>query len=779
MKRWVLVLALGGVAAAALWQWFPQQDDAATVWRYGMDRDQVIARARAIAAEFGVQAGGWQTGVISASSNLARETWKAFPASPVRDLIAPATVRIGARRSDTGEAVTLSLDSAGRLVRFTHTGSPAPATGMTDTARAVEALALGHAGRFTLRNRTSNADGRVAEVWDWTDPATRLSATIRVESRNGMITSAGRDVNPPDEFAQAVRERRLAANSVLAFGQIVLLWLGLPVAAGVFFWRLSRRRNHARLGVGIALLLIAPVALSWLMGREQDAALLRAIDENSGLWPALGLSALYQILLVSLWTLVYGAGIAVLVPGLRGSWVSLTLAARMRWNSRVLTGDALAGLLLAPVVAVCPYLLAALGAVPSASTEWLPASVAYQRFPWLGGLLAPAFSVDGCGVFAFLVPAAAALRGPAWLRWPIASSIAIALTAGARGFYRTSLGDELAGAAVLLVVYAFIFRVAGLFGLWWGLIGSAWLLQALAIPAHRTELLSAYAISAAVLAVWCRLAPEGAAQEAAGLLDPAREAQARSERERLLGEFSFARRAQQDMLPAEPPVVAGYEIAAHCQPAREVGGDFYDFRQLSDGRWLVCVADVSGKGVPAALFMTFTKGVLAAAARRYTRLEDIAAAVNRHFYRQAQRRWFVTMVLAALEESTGRVEILRAGHNPPLLVRNQESVWLQPPGMGLGLCGPGLFEVRCRCEEVTLAPGDSLLLYSDGLPEAMNTGRAHFGEDRVIQGAAAASAGARPLVSALMSEVSEFIGKAAPHDDITLVAIQAKTCQTV
>src|SRR5262249_20678868 len=155
-----------------------------------------------------------------------------------------------------------------------------------------------------------------------------------------------------------------------------------------------------------------------------------------------------------------------------------------------------------------------------------------------------------------------------------------------------------------------------------------------------------------------------------------------------------ARRAQQAMLPPIPAELGATSLAATCIPARDVGGDLYDFYPTGDGRYAIGVADVSGKGVPASLYMTLTKGFIAAAGSDSDDLLATLSQLNSHLYTAGKRKIFVTMALTFFSPEERRIELARAGHNSPLWRRAGlgESKYLTPPGMGLGLTSRLLFE---------------------------------------------------------------------------------------
>ena len=257
---------------------------------------------------------------------------------------------------------------------------------------------------------------------------------------------------------------------------------------------------------------------------------------------------------------------------------------------------------------------------------------------------------------------------------------------------------------------------------------------------------------------------------------PPPEVEIRSERQVLLTEFAEAREAQMGMLPARAPAIPGYSLAAVCIPAREVGGDLYDIIPFRDGKWGFCVADVSGKGVPAALYMTMTKGVLASEQRVTSDLRALTLALNERLHQAAQKKIFVTMAFARLDPVTRCVELVRAGHNPVLWRRSarNETIWLKPGGLGLGLVGNKSFQRSLATQAIEMEPGDTLVLYSDGLTEAENTRVELFGEDRlqdILERSQSASADA--LIQEILASVEIFKEGADPHDDLTLLVLQA------
>jgi phosphoserine phosphatase RsbU/P len=248
-----------------------------------------------------------------------------------------------------------------------------------------------------------------------------------------------------------------------------------------------------------------------------------------------------------------------------------------------------------------------------------------------------------------------------------------------------------------------------------------------------------------------------------------------SRRESLMREFSIAHRVQKQMLPDEPPVIPGCSVAASCQPAQEVGGDLFDFLKLPDGRWTIGVGDVSGKGVPAALYMTLTKGLLMATTQDSNDLVDIIGHVNHHIHAATEKKTFVTMALGAFDPDTRAFEHVRAGHNPIVWRRPADDATslLNAPGLGLGIVSDRLFRRGVKLDRLQLSAGDALVFYSDGVTEAMNADREQFGEERLMAAVKDADGlDAGGVRERIVERVREFLAGIAPQDDMTIVVLR-------
>ena len=247
----------------------------------------------------------------------------------------------------------------------------------------------------------------------------------------------------------------------------------------------------------------------------------------------------------------------------------------------------------------------------------------------------------------------------------------------------------------------------------------------------------------------------------------AKQQEVAQERERIEQELRVARMIQHALLPKSLPEVEGYEIAVYYQPAREVGGDFYDFLRLPDGRLGLVVGDVSGKGVPAAIVMAITRTMLRSAYHLGSPGE-ILQKVNDELFSDIPPNVFVTCLAAILDSTTGRLQYANAGHDPPF-VRHASGVGkLRATGMPLGLMAGMVYEQK----EINLEPGESVLLYSDGLAEAHSQHHEMFGFPRIEQYVGAQAEGAK-LIDSLLVEVERFTGEDwEQEDDITLLTLQ-------
>jgi serine phosphatase RsbU (regulator of sigma subunit) len=248
------------------------------------------------------------------------------------------------------------------------------------------------------------------------------------------------------------------------------------------------------------------------------------------------------------------------------------------------------------------------------------------------------------------------------------------------------------------------------------------------------------------------------------------------EKERLEEELRIARQIQMSLLPAQGASgLPGVRVAALCLPAAEVGGDYYDLLPLGATRMGVLVADVSGKGTSAALYMAELKGLVLSLSRIYDSPAKLLSEANRILAAHMDSRSFVTMTYAVVDTAARKMRYARAGHNPLIHfeARSGKTHVLTPAGLGLGLDPGDRFDRILEEAEVPLLPGDFFLFFTDGLSEAMNTGAELFGEGRlrrILEDSGRLSS--EELKERILEEVRRFVGDADPHDDMTLVVLK-------
>ena len=263
------------------------------------------------------------------------------------------------------------------------------------------------------------------------------------------------------------------------------------------------------------------------------------------------------------------------------------------------------------------------------------------------------------------------------------------------------------------------------------------------------------------------LAAQAAPALRVGQLVREQQAQA-ARRQRLAQELEVARLIQQNFLPKVLPTLAGWRIAAYYRPAREVGGDFYDVIVLPDGRVGFVVGDVTDKGVPAALVMSATRAILRAFATRLLEPGAVLERVNEHLCPDMPAKMFVTCLYGVLDPASGLLRFANAGHDVPYVKTAEGVVELRARGMPLGLM-PGMeYEER----EAVLAPGDSVLLHSDGIVEAHAPDREMYGFPR-LKDVVGQGAGGQALIDLVLSELALFVGPGAEQeDDITMLTLE-------
>jgi len=248
-----------------------------------------------------------------------------------------------------------------------------------------------------------------------------------------------------------------------------------------------------------------------------------------------------------------------------------------------------------------------------------------------------------------------------------------------------------------------------------------------------------------------------------------------NEKKRLDHDLEIARDIQRVLLPAEPPSVNGFEISGINVPARQVSGDYFDYIKVDEDRLGVAIADVSGKGVPASLIMAICRSVLRSQAAQNPSPADVLRKVNRQLYPDIKEDMFISMAYLILDHARNGVTLARAGHDAPLLYKraSQTVTPLKPPGMVVGIDSGNVFDRITGDFPVPLERDDCLVLYTDGVTEALDTDGNEFGVERTIQSVrASADNGAQAIIARLIDDLRNFVGSHPQNDDITLIAIR-------
>ncbi len=806
------LLAIGLLGWTAFLVLFPRLSPSAG-WSYAIDRQAARQRAAQTADQLGETVSESRIGVQAEERGRDSYFLSRFPDSPAAAFATPVLTSVRLEQENDG-SLTVRLDRSGRVFgieksrprgdnevyfgrQVIHIGPEG-----TDEApdQAVEEISLQAADRlirglladwvgadaqaFEPKGKTLRNDNEVLE-YNWhaaslSDENATPEATFVF--RKGALAEATLDVEYADSFDDEYSDRD---DSVNAFQILSVSLMILGILAGLVLYlvgSVDREIRHRQ--VVLSLLAIVPIyAVLFLWGSGWDEGVL---DGNVALEMAVTQLLFFVFGILPLWAVIWGVGYMLAVRFQAARVVTMDLFLKGLWRSRPVGRSLGWGVLLGGAAAAAPYVSAAV--IPGAEVASAETSLLSAPVPWLAALnfFAQGPFVGILFVFAYLAPLTSAyLKKRPWISGGLLLATGCIVLAAASEIAVSAWG-ALTCSVLIFLIASLLYRQVDLLAV----IMMAFTAQAagkahmlLVQPAEQLQVQGFLAFAgiglmgalAGGVAKWGRQVDmsqeisyrEAIAQRA--LLHK------RGERERLLAEFSVARKAQELMLPDKPPHIPGFQLSAACRPAREVGGDLYDFVPLEGGRWGIAVADVSGKGVPAALYMTLTKGLLRSVCEMSSQPDEIARSMNVHLHECARRKVFVTLALAVLDPSNGKALCVRAGHNPPVFRRsdNGETRFLYSSGIGLGLAGARLFDRSLTVAEVAMAPGDSLILYSDGITEAMDAQGQEFGDDRFreaigrLDGMAALEA--RDL---LLNEVKSFTGEIAQYDDITLVVLK-------
>ncbi len=244
------------------------------------------------------------------------------------------------------------------------------------------------------------------------------------------------------------------------------------------------------------------------------------------------------------------------------------------------------------------------------------------------------------------------------------------------------------------------------------------------------------------------------------------------EKQRLEEELSVARQIQIGLLPQSLPSLANFDFAAFIEPSRQVGGDYYDFIPVGGGRIGVVIADASGKGVPAALLIARMQAMMQSEVRFGKGVNEMMVSVNRFINESTSQDRFATCFYIELDDANRKTRYCNAGHNYPLLIRGDGRVeYLSTGGLLLGAFSDVTYETGVA----EMEPGDMLVMYTDGVTEAMDAGKNEFGEQRLADELIKLkSFPAEVVCSKIIKNVKQFAAGIGDADDMTLVVIKAQ-----
>ncbi len=749
------------VGAAILAAWFGEYWPA-TGWTV-LPRAQLVAKGRQLAAQFGLNVSDWKPYAIASVRKSLRRYGNG---------VSPLSLRVTYVAKQGGRAAEVGFDSAGvpDYWRAPHGFKP-PGQRLSEASAATAAfqiMAAAQAASYQGPVRSMGDDVEEEDyLWKKPTPAhTDLRNEIKVVTRDSVVTSVERKVylsTGDEEDSQAGDTQDywdvlggifglMCTVGFIAILSIYVLWLARKAVSHQFPMRVAG-----------AALFVMSVAMLWGAAWEN----MHSLSPHESL-------PVVNILFIALVLLGFVAVARGISANARPKWMTLEQLCLLAPLSKA-TGQSIgAGLLVSPLLVAVPFLLAGCGLFPHSWVRPNNVELLYSRAPLLDSLSIQT-DVYLIGFFGFALPVLERLIRLRWLRWFLVVPLGTLFFADQTRVVAGPLAAALAAGLLTFILYWFVWANFDLLAMVTLQLASGLLLSFLLLAQKGGTIWSLVAALAGltVVAYWFYRRGQTVVEGDPLASIPA-VAGFRAEREKLRAEFSLARRAQQDMLPPTPDI-PGYSLAASCTPSLEVGGDLYDFLRLPDGRIGIGVADVSGKGVPAALYMTLTKGLLASVTKDSAQLVPVVEEVNRHLHGVTRKKVFVTMALGFLDVEKRVLECVRAGHNPVVWRQAAKDLTtlVAPGGLGLGITASRVFSTQLKIAEMALSEGDAVVFYSDGITEAMNSGLELFGEQRLLSAVAKTdSLDAADTRDSILADVSEFLNGVHPQDDMTLVVLR-------
>lgn len=749
-------------------------------WGYRFDRGQAIALGRAQATALGVATAGWNA-YVSGDTNAELEYYKRrHPQDAAARALVAYSVNVVLASPDRQRSLSIELFPDGRVASWERREAGSKDWTMKSMHSAVDSafrqIAGADAGEYHPATEGAATKEGLRFTWERAGASADFQPTIDVIVQDGKVVHAETHYafsrQMKDEFDH--RDESMDWFN-LTYGSVTfVLWL---LAVVLYATGTIRKKVNQRFALTVsAVNFVSMVVAFWLgSGLEnlRSTEILRGPDEYFATVVGSG----YRLATSVLLALVAAGGGLFTAGALREKWWSLRLLMSGRAWSKQVGLPVSAGVLAAPLLAAIPLIAGAL--FPDAI--WKARETVVQLFNPHPILETYGFLLHPTSMMFF-----GATLGLLWkrvksvaLRFAILSPLAVILFIGFHDAIHAPTAAILLAGVLMAAAQIWLFLRFDLLTILTAQtsltminLAAPALLQPSAglqsIGFKLTGLLVAL-LGAGLVLLW--KAPDAAGEEEA----PPEPLGVQSQREELKAEFLIAQRAQREMLPSEAPSIAGFSMAASCTPAREVGGDLYDFLPLPQDRLAIAVADVSGKGVPAALYMTLTKGLLAATTQDDLELPAMLEQINAHLCTVGQRKTFVTMAVGILDPNTRTLEYARAGHNPIVWRRRAQGTTslLNTKGLGLGITAGRVFGRTLVVEKLGLESGDTLVFYSDGLTEAMNADLEQFGEERlvsVVEQVDQLPAGAAR--DRILGEVDRFLGGRPAQDDLTLVVLR-------
>ena len=797
-RQWFIIIALAIVGYATLPLLFSRYDPSSK-WGYELDRPQLIAQAKAISAQYLLETTNWSaTAEVNRERNFERylATRKNFSAFELA-LLSPLKTRVQLLSPDGQQRFIFDFSAQGQLLRFDSGKSQpkdateiAPAPSREAAEKIVAELLGTNRNLFSFVADSEPEKGVRKFIWSYVSPHDRaLKFNVEALVNGAGLKEFNLERNLPGSFQEELTRRDLASFALV--GSLKFILNVLCVLAALVFYFLGIRRkeiDHLAALIFFVAVFVLQIISNYLTGTLDDLAGGIYGDTTNRLILTVVPYILFVLISLGITLLMTGfwaSGEAISVKNRTGREAVFAALLRGQFFNRSVAATLPAGLLVGGFIAALPFLISVIGKLQTVPVEATSKDDLFaSRLPALAAI-SEAAALNTMNsyylllVFGFIAPLLFASVRTKYLARILLYVVGVILLFDLNPNQTTSLALKAGVMLAIFLTYERLYSHFDLLAVLTASFAAGLVINALALLAqpsptlHKAGLigLSFLALSILVTLVLARLSPK--TEIAQRTFEHGNDDEA--ERDRLKAEFNVARKAQEQMLPVAAPNIPGFSIAGLCRPARECGGDLYDFIQMPDGKLGIVVADVSGKGVPAALYMTLTKGLLLSVTETESDPGEILRQVNKQLFLVCKRKMFVTLFFGVLDPVTKILTYCRAGHNPPVWRRmsEQTSQLLNSPGMGLGLNAGKSFDRLLKVAQLQLAKNDLLILYSDGITEAMDDQQEEYGEERLMKVAAIADGmGAEETLSAIMEDVGYFLGDTHPQDDQTVVVVR-------